>query len=211
MLGRHRRSITYHMSMTLRILVGCHIFNSAFAERGWGWGWGVGGRWVDGLLYIQWFDPSNIVGEQHVNVTKFKIRSGVLRIQKNMSWHKNTGSEFFETQETLYNGYFPLLSYFWHICTARNMYFPRVEREGKRTLGPVSQSLLEREREKDHSHLHQAEGCDTVEFRRLHHAAGIPVSVTQAKYMPRLSLSLLPSVIAGFTGNQLNCKLLPLG
>ena len=151
MLGRHRRSITYHTSMTLRILVGCHIFNSAFAERGWGWGGGVGGRWVDGLLYIQWFDPSNIVGEQHVNVTKFKIRSGVLRIQKNMSWHKNTGSEFFETQETLYNGYFPLLSYFWHICTARNMYFPRVEREGKRTLGPVSQSLLERERERERS------------------------------------------------------------
>ena len=44
---------------------------------------GVGGEmdgWMDGLLYNLWFDHNNIVGEQYVNMIKFKIHWGILHI-----------------------------------------------------------------------------------------------------------------------------------
>ena len=35
---------------------------------------------MDYLLYNQWTDHNNFVGEQYVNIIKFKLHSGVLNI-----------------------------------------------------------------------------------------------------------------------------------
>ena len=41
-------------------------------------GWLAG--WLADLLYSQWADHNNIVGERYVNMIKFIIHSGVSRI-----------------------------------------------------------------------------------------------------------------------------------